>query len=128
MDEFGMITAAQRRHARRQPIRLHQVAALGRYAYPYFVDYLKEWFLSNRAFGETREDRYRLLFTGGLRIHTTLQPAVQEASQRAVDSVLSYPDDPSAAVTVLDPRRGFVLAMVGGDQQRLLAESKTRAA
>ncbi len=116
MDEFGMITAAQRRHARRQPVRLHEAAALGRYAYPYFVDYLKEWFLSNRAFGETREDRYRLLFTGGLRIHTTLQPAVQEASQRAVDSVLSYPDDPSAAVTVLDPRRGFVLAMVGGDQ------------
>ena len=116
MHEFGMISAAQRRHARREPVHLHEVPAVGRYAYPYFVDYLKEWFLSNRAFGETREDRYRLLFTGGLRIHTTLQPAVQEASQRAVDSVLSYPDDPSAAVTVLDPRRGFVLAMVGGDQ------------
>ena len=117
MNELGMITAAQRRHARKQPIHLHQVPAVGRYDYPYFVDYLKEWFLTNPAFGETREDRYRLLFTGGLRIHTTLQPAVQEASQRAVDSVLSYPGDPSAAVTVLDPRRGFVLAMVGGDQQ-----------
>jgi len=117
MEEFGMITAAQRRHARKQPIRLHRVPALGRYDYPYFIDYLKEWFLSNPAFGETREDRYRLLFTGGLRIHTTLQPAVQQATQRAVDSVLSYPDDPSAAVTVLDPRRGFVLAMVGGNQQ-----------
>jgi penicillin-binding protein 1A len=116
MHEFGMITAAQRRRARKQPVRLHKVPAVGRYAYPYFVDYLKEWFLSNPAFGETREDRYRLLFTGGLRIHTTLQPAVQEASQRAVDSVLAYPEDPSAAVTVLDPRRGFVLAMVGGDR------------
>jgi penicillin-binding protein 1A len=116
MHELGMITAAQRRHARAHPIRLHPVTALGRYDYPYFVDYLKEWFLTNPAFGETREDRYKLLFTGGLRIHTTLQPAVQAASQRAVDSVLSYPDDPSAAVTVLDPRNGFVLAMVGGDQ------------
>ena len=116
MHELGMITAAQRRRARTQPIRLHPVTALGRYEYPYFVDYLKEWFLTNPAFGETREDRYKLLFTGGLRIHTTLQPAVQAASQRAVDSVLSYPDDPSAAVTVLDPRNGFVLAMVGGDQ------------
>jgi penicillin-binding protein 1A len=116
MHELGMITAAQRRRARTQPIRLHPVTALGRYDYPYFVDYLKEWFLTNPAFGETREDRYKLLFTGGLRIHTTLQPAVQAASQRAVDSVLSYPDDPSAAVTMLDPRNGFVLAMVGGDQ------------
>jgi penicillin-binding protein 1A len=117
MDELGMITTAQRRHARAQPIHLHHVPALGRYDYPYFVDYLKEWFLSNPAFGETREDRYRLLFTGGLRIHTTLQPVVQNAAQRAVDSVLSYPGDPSAAVTVLDPRKGFVVAMVGGDQR-----------
>jgi penicillin-binding protein 1A len=122
MRELGMITAVQRRHARRQPIRLHRVPALGRYDYPYFIDYLKEWFLTNPAFGETREDRYRLLFTGGLRIHTTLQPVVQEASQRAVDSVLSYPDDPSAAVTVLDPRNGFVLAMVGGEQRDYWAD------
>jgi penicillin-binding protein 1A len=117
MHEFGMITETQRRHAGRAPIRLHPVTTYGRYDYPYFIDYLKEWFLTNPAFGDTREDRYRLLFTGGLRIHTTLQPAVQSAAQRAVDSVLSYPDDPSAAVTVVDPRNGFVLAMVGGDQR-----------
>jgi penicillin-binding protein 1A len=117
MHELGMITAAQRRQANGKPIHLRPVPAVGRYDYPHFVDYLKEWFLSNPAFGETREDRYRLLFTGGLRIHTTLRPGVQAAAQRAVDSVLSYPDDPSAAVTVLDPRNGFVLAMVGGDQR-----------
>jgi penicillin-binding protein 1A len=116
MAEFGMITAAQRRHARKAPVRLQPVTTLGRYDYPYFVDYLKEWFMTNPTFGETREDRYRLLFTGGLRIHTTVQPRVQAAAQRAVDSVLSYPHDPSAAVTVLDPRSGSVLAMVGGDQ------------
>ena len=117
MRELGMISEAQRRRAAHRPLRLHHAAALGRYRYPYFVDYLKEWFLSNPAFGETREDRYRLLFTGGLRIQTTLQPSVQEASQSAVDSVLAYPDDPSAAVTVIDPRSGFVLAMVGGDER-----------
>jgi penicillin-binding protein 1A len=117
MHEFGMITETQRRHAGRAPIHLHPVTTFGRYDYPYFVDYLKEWFLTNPAFGDTREDRYKLLFTGGLQIHTTLQPAVQSAAQRAVDSVLSYPDDPSAAVTVVDPRNGFVLAMVGGDQR-----------
>jgi penicillin-binding protein 1A len=117
MHEFGMITETQRRHAGRAPIRLHPVTTFGRYDYPYFIDYLKEWFLTNPAFGDTREDRYRLLFTGGLQIHTTLQPGVQSAAQRAVDSVLSYPDDPSAGVTVVDPRNGFVLAMVGGDQR-----------
>ncbi len=30
----------------RAPIRLHPVTTLGRYDYPYFVDYLKEWFLT----------------------------------------------------------------------------------
>jgi penicillin-binding protein 1A len=117
MEEFGMISAAQRDHAASRPVHLRPLTALGRYDYPYFVDYLKDWFLSNPAFGETREDRYRLLFTGGLRIHTTIRPGIQAAAQRAVDSVLSYPDDPSAAVTVLDPRNGFVLAMVGGDDR-----------
>jgi penicillin-binding protein 1A len=117
MEELGMISGDQRRRAAHQPLRLRHAATLGRYRYPYFVDYLKEWFLSNPAFGQTREDRYRLLFTGGLRIHTTLQPSVQEASQHAVDAVLSYQDDPSAAVTVLDPRSGSVLAMVGGDER-----------
>jgi penicillin-binding protein 1A len=115
MHEQGLISAAQWRRAERQPIHLYRAPTQGRYDYPHFVDYLKEWFLSNPAFGKTREDRYRLLFTGGLRIHTTLQPPVQEAAQRAVDSVLSYPGDPAAAVTVLDPRTGHVLAMVGGN-------------
>jgi penicillin-binding protein 1A len=115
MDELGMISQARRRHAQRRPLHLSHREDSGVSEYPYFVDYLKDWFLSNPAFGPTREDRYRLLFTGGLRIHTTLQPVVQTAAQRAVDSVLSYPNDPSAAVTVVDPRTGFVVAMVGGD-------------
>jgi penicillin-binding protein 1A len=115
MDELGMVSRAARRRAQRQPLRLHRGEESGRSEDPYFIDYLKDWFLSNPDFGETREDRYRLLFTGGLRIHTTLQPAIQEAAQRAVDSVLSYPNDPAAAVTVVDPRTGFVVAMVGGD-------------
>ncbi len=115
MRELEMITAAERRRAARRPLRLHHGDEANGSDEPYFLDYVKEWFLSNPAFGRTREDRYRLLFTGGLRIHTTLRPGVQAAAQRAVDSVLAYPDDPSAAVTVIDPRTGFVVAMVGGD-------------
>ena len=84
-----------------------------RYPYPYFVDYFKRWFLTNPAFGSDYDDRYRLLFTGGLRITTTLDPSVQAAAQDAVSSVLTYPTDPDAAVT-LDPRTGYVRAMVGG--------------
>ena len=86
-----------------------------RYPYPYFVDYFKEWFLANPAFGETRQDRYKLLFTGGLRITTTLDPQLQGYARTAVRSVLAYPGDPDGAMTVIDPRTGYVRAMVGGE-------------
>ena len=46
-----MISEAQRPAPPTDPLRLRHAATLGRYRYPYFVDYLKEWFLSNPAFG-----------------------------------------------------------------------------
>ncbi len=114
MREMGTITRRQMHGAMGQRLALRRDAAIQRYPYPYFVDYLKQWFLSNPAFGRTRDDRYQLLFTGGLRIATTLEPEIQRAAQDALTSVLSYPTDPDAAVTVLDPRSGAVRAMVGG--------------
>ena len=86
-----------------------------RYPYPYFVDYFKQWFLSNPAFGKTREDRYQLLFTGGLHITTTLDPQLpaRRADARCVPCSPT-PGDPSGAMTVIDPRTGYVRAMVGG--------------
>ncbi len=84
------------------------------YLAPYFVDYFKEWFLSNPTFGATPQERYQLLFEGGLRIVTTIDPRLQHAAERAIDSVLLYKTDPYAAVTAIDPRTGFVRAMVGG--------------
>jgi penicillin-binding protein 1A len=114
MRQMGTITPSERRRAVRQPIRVRSGAKETTYPYPYFIDYFKRWFLSNPAFGATYDDRYKLLFTGGLRITTTLDPAVQAAAQDAVSSVLAYPGDPDAAVTVLDPRTGYVRAMVGG--------------
>ena len=114
MLDQGMISETVRDTAIAEPIELHTSTSLERYPFPYFVDYFKQWFLSNPAFGDTREDRYLLLFTGGLRITTTLDPRMQAAAQTAVRSVLSYPGDPSGAMTVIDPRTGYVRAMVGG--------------
>ena len=76
----------------REPIDVHPGTQEEQYPYPYFVDYVKRWFLANKAFGRTYDDRYRLLFTGGLRITTTLDPAVQAAAQDAVSSVLTLPE------------------------------------
>jgi penicillin-binding protein 1A len=84
------------------------------YPAPWFVDYVKEWFLSNPRFGETPQDRYDLLFEGGLRIVTTVDLRLQSAAERSIGSVLTEPADPYGALTAIDPRTGYVRAMVGG--------------
>lgn len=85
-----------------------------RYPAPYFVDYVKRWFLSNPRFGTTYDARYRALFAGGLRIETTVDLAMQREAETAVSSILAYRTDPYGAMTVLDPRTGAIRAMVGG--------------
>jgi penicillin-binding protein 1A len=110
----GMIDQAQHDHAAAEPVKLHPPRDVVQYDDAYFVDYFKEWFLSNPKFGETRPDREDLLFNGGLRITTTVDPQLQTYADRAVDSVLTYKGDPYGAMTVIDPRTGYVRAMVGG--------------
>jgi penicillin-binding protein 1A len=117
MRKQGFISRRALGKALAESLRVHHnpVGRADRYRYPYFVDYLKRWFLTNPAFGPTRGDRERLLFTGGLQIVTTLDPNLQASAETAVHSVLAYPNDPSGAMTVLDPRTGYVRAMVGGN-------------
>lgn len=114
MHELGLIGPAGYANAVRRPVRLHMRQSEEHYLAPHFVDFFKEWFLSNPRFGETVQDRYNLLFEGGLRIQTTLVPTLQQQAERAVHSILVYRSDPYGAMTVIDPRTGYIKAMVGG--------------
>ncbi|HET7929192.1 MAG TPA: transglycosylase domain-containing protein, partial [Actinomycetota bacterium] len=112
---LGMIDQAEFDNAKGSPITLDLTPEdETHYAAPWFVDYVKEWFLSNPHFGETPQDRYDLLFEGGLRIVTTVDLRMQHAAERAIGSVLTEPGDPYGALTAIDPRTGYVRAMVGG--------------
>jgi penicillin-binding protein 1A len=123
MRDLAMVDDAEFERAVREPIQLERGESTDRYPYPYFVDYFKEWFLGNTAFGKTRHDRYKLLFTGGLRITTTLDPRLQGYAEYAVHGLLEYPQDPDGAMTVLDPRTGYVRAMVGGKDEDYWSDS-----
>ena len=77
---------------------------------PYFVDYVKKAIEGNPRFGATVADRDRALYQGGLRIYTTLQPAMQEAATASVTAQLpnsgpAPPKDPESAVVERRPRR-----------------------
>jgi penicillin-binding protein 1A len=53
-------------------------------------------------------------FYGGLRIKTTLDMELQHAAEQAVNSYLSYPEGPTAALVAIENSTGDVRAMVGG--------------
>ncbi len=103
-----------------EPILLVEDVPLLEEEYPaaHFVEDIKQWFLDNPDFGPTRSDRTRLLFEGGLEIHTTIDLELQSRAEAAVEAILpSNGTNPDVAATVLGlegSEDGHVLAMVGG--------------
>jgi len=82
----------------------------------YFVDKVKQQLLNDSAYlGGTAKDRYQEVFSGGLSIHTTLDPHYQQLAQDKIKAIL--PDTQgryTAALVSMDPRDGAVRALVGG--------------
>lgn len=77
----------------------------------FFCDYVRNVMQHNKVFGKTKKERQELWRTGGLKIHTTLQPQAQKAAQKAVKQHV-YPGDPIAsAVSMVEPGTGRITAM-----------------
>jgi membrane peptidoglycan carboxypeptidase len=80
---------------------------------PYFCDYVQHVIETSKSFGDTRTDRVKLLLRGGLTIHTTLDPEVQQAADHAVRNYV-HPREASGvagAEAVVQPGTGKVLAL-----------------
>jgi penicillin-binding protein 1A len=114
MREQGYITRAQEELTAASKLGLKQPPEKLRYPAAYFVDYVRRQVIGDRRLGETRAEREQALYTGGLRIYTTLDPRLQGFAESAVRDVLTYGTDPYGAMTVVDPRTGHIKAMVGG--------------
>lgn len=106
MRDLGLITSEQEVEARATPVKLNGAKAEGSKVAPYFVEYVKQQLIEKMG--------SKAVFTGGLRVYTTIEPAAQRAAEEAVASVLPDAADPECALVALDPRDGRVLAMVGG--------------
>jgi penicillin-binding protein 1A len=95
----------------------------------YFVEKVKQLLLDDPAYGlgDTYEERYNAVFSGGLRIHTTLDTRAQLLAVAARDDILPG-DEPgifhvrsggvdhegTAVVVSTDVHTGAVRALVGG--------------
>ncbi|MFK7918891.1 MAG: transglycosylase domain-containing protein [Ilumatobacter sp.] len=81
----------------------------------YYTEALRDYLL-NRSdiLGATYEQRYNLLFRGGLQIHTTFNPDMQAAAERARDLLPNTTEGFDAAIVSLDSTSGAIRVMVGG--------------
>lgn len=113
MVAVGALTAERAAEARTAPVRLAERRPPTRAAY--FVDYvLRE--IRDRHPGLEQD-----LLRGGYRIETTMDLGMQEAAEKAVAEhlVAGRPDargvpQPQIALVAIDPRNGYLRAIVGG--------------
>ncbi|MFC4553700.1 penicillin-binding protein [Georgenia faecalis] len=79
----------------------------------YFCEYVVKEILNNEAYGEDVSARRQLLLRGGLEIHTTLDPAKQQAAFESVTGAVptNDPSGISMALSSVEPGTGKILAM-----------------
>jgi penicillin-binding protein 1A len=77
--------------------------------YPYFVDYLRRYLEEYPGIGPD------LLYRGGLRIQTTLDPKLEQEAEASVAKTLDGTSPPlEMALVSIEPQTGHVRALVGG--------------
>jgi penicillin-binding protein 1A len=112
MVQLGMVKPEQAAQARAEPVRVAPKREAAT-KYPWFMDGVKRQLLSDQRLGRTEAERSRRVFQGGLRVYTTLNPAVQDAAERAV-AQRRPPSGPDVALVSVIPKTGEVRAVVGG--------------
>ena len=97
------ITQAEAAEAIQEPVRLKRGTRYITRREPYMFDFVQEQLIERYGFGVVRR--------GGLRIHTTINPKVQDVARQAIVGQLYDPADPSAAIVTIDPSNGYIRAM-----------------
>ncbi|AIQ71900.1 PBP1A family penicillin-binding protein [Paenibacillus odorifer] len=81
-------------------------------AAPYFRDYIRNLAIESLHISNDELEQ------GGLNVYTTLDPDMQHAAENAVDKEMDQTSDLETALVSIDPRTGYIKAMVGGKNYR----------
>lgn len=112
MEEQGFITKAEMEAASAEPLLITpKDTPIVERRYPYFCDYIIE--KMKREYGD------QMVFRGGLRIYTALDPRIQDLAENTVKGMTNPEKGPDAALVCLDPRTGYIKAMVGGKNYKV---------
>lgn len=115
MSELGIVTAEAAAKAKRGGFDEDEVSTTPNGCqpsdYPFLCDYVYETLKQTPSLGSTPEAREQALLRGGLTIETAIDPDTQDVTQRAVSRVVGATDPLIAAMDVVEPGTGRVLAM-----------------
>lgn len=119
----GFITPGQVDAVQSSPLGLN-VANDSAPKQPFFVDWVKRVLAESKvdlqpeaqaALGSDEQERWNRLLTGGLVIHTTLDPRLQGLAEGTISRYLDDPvGDPLGAIVTLKPSTGAVATMAVG--------------
>lgn len=111
MVKYGFITQSQMDQAlQHKLVYKSMTTSLG--SKKYFVDYVTQLLI----------DQYGpdAVYKQGLKVYTTIDPVMQKAAEKAAAETPDYYTDkakkkqPQAALVAVDPKTGFIKAMIGG--------------
>ncbi len=126
MAELNVITAQKADHIKKEPLGLHPIPSSNGCVdsrAPFFCDYAIQYLMKDRSLGATKEERKKLLYSGGLTIQTTLDLRDQEAADRSVATHVDPTDQAIGALAMVEPRTGDVKAIA---QSRPMGSDKAR--
>lgn len=106
MVRFKSITKKEAEEAKKTPIVLKPMPAQEPLIAPYFVEHVKLSLIEKYG--------ANMVYRGGLRIYTTLDLRMQKIAEDAVFSTLNEPDDPAGSLVAIEPKTGYIKALVGG--------------
>jgi penicillin-binding protein 1A len=104
MAHLGYISPARANELERRGLGLDVSGSYFAHREPFFFDYVENELIERYGVDAVRK--------GGLRVHTTLDPRLQEVGLEAMRSALPYSTDPSSALVSIDPGNGEIKAMV----------------
>ena len=103
MFDNDYITQTELLEAMDAPLKLKRGTRYTQRREPYFFDYVQEELIERYGVGVVRR--------GGLKIHTTIQPGLQDAAREAINAYYGDPAGPASAIVAVDPATGKIRAM-----------------
>ncbi len=119
MVQYGKITKAEAEEAKQEELQYRE-GEVSSYKYPFYTDHViaeTEKILQEQ--GMSMEDCQVLIYRGGLKIYTALNPEVQQKAEELFANSANFPRDQGdkkveGAIVLLENKTGEVHALVGG--------------